>query len=131
MSLLDASPSKPSAENPKIGTKGAEGGVDGWLTFREGTSPELEKVLIQVKGGENIGVHMVRDLKGAMDAKRAKLGVLITLYEPTEPMMQTAREYDYYESPTWGQKYPRVQIITIQELLSGKKPNLPQTAGRT
>lgn len=130
LSLLDASPSKPSAENPRIGTKGAEGGVDGWLTFREGTSPELEKVLIQVKGGENIGVHMVRDLKGAMDAKRAKLGVLITLYEPTEPMMQTAREYDYYESPTWGQKYPRAQIITIQELLSGKKPNLPQTAGR-
>lgn len=129
ISLLDATPSKPSADDPRRGTKGAEGGVDGWLTFREGNNPELERVVIQAKGGEHIGAGMVRDLKGAMDSKKAKLGVLITLFEPTEPMRQTAREFEYYESPTWGQKYPRVQIITVGELLSGKRPLLPTASG--
>ena len=53
------------------------------------------------------------------------MGVLITLYAPTKPMMQAAREAEYYTSPTWGHKYPRIQIITIKELFAGKKLDIP------
>ena len=55
------------------------------------------------------------------------MGILITLYEPTEQMKQAAMEAEYYESKTWGHKYPKIQIVTILELLKGSKPILPHT----
>lgn len=30
-----------------------------------------------------------------------------------------------YESPGWNRAFPKVQILTIEELLSGKKPDVP------
>src|SRR5882672_1590772 len=41
--------------------KGADGGIDGILFFRSDRD-KTEKVLVSVKGGENVGVGMVRDL---------------------------------------------------------------------
>jgi len=55
------------------------------------------------------------------------MGILITLHEPTQPMINAALEAEYYESPTWGHKYPKIQIITIPQLLSEMKPNIPHT----
>jgi hypothetical protein len=55
------------------------------------------------------------------------MGILITLNESTEQMRQAAMEAEYYESPTWGQKYPKIQILIIPELLKGSKPILPHT----
>jgi hypothetical protein len=55
------------------------------------------------------------------------MGILITLYEPTEPMKQATMEAEYYESKTWGHKYPKIQILDIPELLKGTKPILPHT----
>ena len=55
------------------------------------------------------------------------MGILITLHEPTQPMTEASLEAEYYKSPTWGHEYPKIQIITISELLSGKKPNIPHT----
>jgi hypothetical protein len=49
----------------------------------------------------------------------------ITLYEPTEQMKHAAIETEYYESKTWGHKYPKIQIVTVAELLKGTKPILP------
>jgi site-specific DNA-methyltransferase (adenine-specific) len=53
------------------------------------------------------------------------MGILITLDEPTQPMKIAAMEAGYYESPTWGHKYPKIQISTITELLQKKKPLIP------
>ncbi len=53
------------------------------------------------------------------------MGVLITLDEPTQPMKIAAMKAGYYESPTWGHKYPKTQISTIAELLQKKKPLIP------
>jgi site-specific DNA-methyltransferase (adenine-specific) len=30
-----------------------------------------------------------------------------------------------YHSPGWNQAYPRIQILTIEELLNGKRPHVP------
>jgi site-specific DNA-methyltransferase (adenine-specific) len=126
LSLIDARPAGETSKSQQ-GKKGADKGVDGWLTFRETDNLNLKRMVVQVKGGTHIGAQIVRDLIGTVQATKSAMGILITLYEPTEQMKQAAMEAEYYESPTWGHKYPKIQILTIPELLSGKKPTIPHT----
>ena len=125
LSLVDARPTGQSSED-EHGKKGADKGVDGWLFFREGDNINLQKIVVQVKGG-HVNPQQVRDLIGTVQSSKSAMGIFITLNEPTEPMKQAAMEAEYYESPTWGHKYPKIQIITIKELLSGIKPVIPHT----
>ncbi len=66
--------------------------------------------------------HM-RDLRGVIEREQAEIGVLITLQEPTQPMRTEAAGAGFYTSP-WG-KHPRLQILTIEELLEGKLVDMP------
>lgn len=124
--MIDARPAGQTSESQR-GKKGADKGIDGWLTFREADNLNLKRTVVQVKGGVHIGSQIVRDLIGTVQATKSAMGILITLYEPTEQMKQAAMEAEYYESPTWGHKYPKIQILTIPELLKGSKPILPHT----
>lgn len=124
VSLIDAFPVGQSTQNP-YGKKGADKGIDGWITFREGNSIDLKKIVIQVKGGHNVGAGEVRDLIGTVQNTKSAMGIMILLNEPTKPMKIAAMEAGYYESPTWGNQYPKIQILTMTELLEGKKPNIP------
>jgi len=51
------------------------------------------------------------------------MGVLISLEEATKPMRAEAASAGFYESP-WG-KHPRVQVLTIEELLAGQGIDMP------
>ncbi len=126
LSLIDARPTGQSSEDLQ-GKRGADKGIDGWLTFRESDNLNLQRIVVQVKGGMHVGAQHVRDLLGTVNTTKSAMGILITLYEPTEQMKQAAMEAEYYKSPTWGHKYPKIQIITIPELISGKKPIIPHT----
>jgi site-specific DNA-methyltransferase (adenine-specific) len=102
--------------------KGADSGIDGLIYFK----PDLrstEKVIVSVKGGENINVAMVRDLGHVVDREKAKIGLFITLTEPTGPMRTEAVKSGFYE--TVHGKFPKLQILTIAELLEGKLPKVP------
>ena len=102
--------------------KGADTGIDGLIYFK----PEgkvTEKAIVSVKGGDNVNVAMIRDLAHVVDREKAKIGVFITLAESTGPMRTEAVKAGYYET-IYG-KYPKVQILTIEELFSGKQPNIP------
>jgi NACHT-associated inactive Restriction Endonuclease 1 len=87
-------------------------------------------VIVQVKSG-HIGVNHVRDLKGVLEREKAALGALITLREPTKPMLVEAASAGFYESEGDPERdsipgrYPRLQILTIAELLAGKKLEYP------
>lgn len=124
LSLVDARPVG-APEGSIVGKKGADKGRDGYLTFKEGTDPNLRRIIVQAKGGDNVGATDVRDLIGTVNNSKAAMGLLITLNDPTKPMEEAAREAEYYESPTWGRKYPRIQIITVRELLDKRWPNIP------
>jgi hypothetical protein len=52
-------------------------------------------------------------------------GVLISMQEPTAPMRTEAVTAGFYESATWGRKYPKMQLLTVAELLAGKKVEMP------
>jgi DNA modification methylase len=103
--------------------KGADQGIDGRLYFHdEGTGSKTKQVIFSVKGGHT-NVKDIRDLGHVITREQAELGVLITLQEPTQPMRTEAAGAGFYQS-AWG-KHPRLQILTIAELLDGKRVDMP------
>jgi restriction endonuclease len=108
---------------PQDMKKGADQGVDGRLFFHYGDDDETKQVVLSVKGGRNISVTEVRDLGHVVTREKAVMGVFITLYPPTGPMLNEAREAGEFESP-WG-KHPRLQILTVGDLLGGKRIDMP------
>lgn len=105
--------------------KGADDGIDGLIYFKP-DGKTTEKAIVSVKGGDSVSVPMIRDLGHVITREKAGIGVFITLAEPTKPMQTEAIKAGYYETP-YG-KYPRIQILTIEDLLDGKKPRIPLIA---
>jgi len=106
--------------------KGADKGIDGRLYFHDDASGKTKQIVFSVKAGHASVAH-VRDLRGVVEREQAQIGVLITLQEPTQPMRAEAAAAGFYESP-WG-KHPRLQILTIEELLNGRKIDYPPAQG--
>ncbi len=102
--------------------KGADGGIDGLIYFR--SAPKVtERAIVSVKGGENVSVPMIRDLKGVLDREKSPIGVFLTLAHPTRPMEKEAASAGFY---TLGDRhYPKLQTITVEEALNGKQPAIP------
>jgi len=103
---------------PVDGKKGADKGIDGRIYFHEGDSKETKQVVISVKAGK-LHEPYVRDLRGVIEREKATMGVLITLEDPTAGMRREAASAGFYKSP-WG-THPRLQILTIHELLDEQK----------
>lgn len=104
--------------------KGADAGIDGRIYFHDEANGPTKQVIISVKAGKPHLTYM-RDLRGVVDRENAEIGVLISMYEPTQPMRAEAASGGFYDSPGWGQSYPRLQILTIEELLNGKGIDMP------
>ncbi|HUY12585.1 MAG TPA: DNA methyltransferase [Terriglobia bacterium] len=105
--------------------KGADSGVDGYINFLDDKSGVAKKVVVQVKSGY-VGVNHVRDLKGVLEREKAAIGALITLREPTGPMKTEAASTGFYQSENFPEQYPRLQILTIADLLGGKQLLYPR-----
>lgn len=108
--------------------KGADHGIDGKILFRDDPrAAKPEQIIIQVKGGKT-GVKDVRDLRGVLDREKAAIGVLISLQPPTGPMETEAASAGFYEHKTNKQKFPRLQLRTVKELMEGKGIERPTSA---
>lgn len=104
--------------------KGADAGIDGIVGFTD-AGGKRERVIVSVKSG-GVNASMIRDLKGTLEREKAPLGLFITLEEPSRPMRQEAAEAGFWHSEVWNQDYPKIQIISIKDLLElEKKPDLP------
>jgi len=111
--------------------KGADRGVDGKILFRDDPkAARPEQIIIQVKGGKT-GVKDVRDLRGVLDREKAAIGILISLQPATGPMETEAASAGFYEHKTNKQKYPRLQLRTVKELMEGKGLERPSTVAAT
>jgi len=121
LSLIDARP----AQDKK---KGADRGVDGYINFFDDNSGKAKTIVVQVKsGGVNRG-H-IATLNSDREREKAPIGILITLEEPTRPMLEEATTAGYYEPERFpGYQYPRIQILTIGGLLEGRQAQYPRVA---
>ena len=106
---------------PAEGKKGADQGIDGRIYFHEGDGT-TRQIILSVKAGK-LHAPYVRDLCGVVEREKAAIGVLLTLDESTKAMRTEAASAGFYKSP-WGQ-HPRLQIVTVGELLAGKRLDIP------
>jgi adenine specific DNA methylase Mod len=97
--------------------KGADGGVDGLIFFQDHVGIP-KKIIVSVKGGENVGVTMVKDLIATIARQKAEIGLFVTLNAPTKPMIAEAVAAGFYKGPS-GATFPRIQILEIADLISG------------
>lgn len=102
--------------------KGADTGIDGIFYFLE--KEDYKKAIVQVKSG-HVGAKDIRELSHVIDREKAEIGIFITLKDCTGPMKKEAINKGYYKSTLYKKEYRKIQIITIEELLDGKRPNTP------
>jgi len=126
LSLIDARPIGSTKAKPKEGKKGADEGVDGWLRFMDKSEGHFEKIVVQVKSG-HVGVKDIRELRDVIERQKAAMGIFLTLEEPTSEMIKEVKATDPYISPLWKHEYPKIQILTIEQLLKGERPKTPTT----
>ena len=107
--------------------KGADQGIDGIIKFIDSGRGRTGKVIVQVKSGR-VSVRDIRELKAV--AGERGLGIFLTLQQPTEPMLREAVTAGFHHSPLWQRDFPRIQIITVEQLLAGGSPDLPVTSAR-
>lgn len=112
--LLDGQPNE-----KQVGDKG----IDGVIRFPLDRK-NSDRILVSVKGGSHNPGH-VRDLLGTVQAQNAAMGVFVCMQKLTKGMVDAANHSGVYIYPVNGQRFPKVQIITVEELLSGKRPSMP------
>ena len=114
LGLVDARP----AQDRK---KGADSGIDGYINFFDDNSGKAKRIVVQVKSG-HVTRNQIATLKGDMEREKAEIGLFITLSNPTGPMESEAAGAGFYTPEHFPDNhYPRIQILTIEELLNGSK----------
>ncbi|MGB7296554.1 MAG: DNA methyltransferase [Candidatus Aminicenantales bacterium] len=104
--------------------KGADKGIDGRIIFQGDEVGKFEQVILSVKAGHT-GRDHVHSLRGVVDREKAAIGMLISMNDPTGPMKEEAVTAGFFESKAWGKKYPKIQLLTIAEILAGKVIDMP------
>jgi site-specific DNA-methyltransferase (adenine-specific) len=112
----------------KTGKKGSDKGIDGLINFIDEAGGKPKRVLVQVKSG-HVKSGDIRDLRGTVEREGAALGVFITLEQPTKDMESEAAAAGLYHSPWFGNNYPKIQILTISQLLRGAEIKMPPAWG--
>lgn len=103
--------------------KGADRGIDANIYFSNGPYG-VGRIIVSVKGGENVSPVMVRELSGVLQREDADMGILVTLSEPTKSMESDAAGSGFVSKSAHG-RLPRIQIATIADLLDRRYPKLP------
>lgn len=126
LSLIKARPLGGEAGS-KQGKKGSDKGIDGVISFIDDNSGKPKRLLVQVKSGK-VKSGDIRDLVGTLDREKAAMGVFITLEAASSQMKTEAATAGFYRSPGWGRDYPRLQILTVEELLNGAEVKMPPSS---
>lgn len=118
--MIDAAPNE---------SKGADAGIDGRIVFYEdqqSTDPKF--IIVSVKSGK-VDVDDIRVLNRVVERESAEIGVFITLRPPTRDMRIEAANAGVYQ--TFFGEHPRLQILTVDDLLEGERPSYPEALNMT
>ena len=110
-----------------------DGGIDGRLYFHEQGREDLHSMVIEAKGGKNVGIGVVRELAGVLQRDEASMAGLIVLEEPGQRKRQNfAREMAAAgDLNVFGTLYPRMQLLTAEEILDGRRFLTPGVVGQS
>ena len=107
--------------------KGADGGIDGTAYFLV-SNIENGKVIFQVKSG-GVQRNTLATLNSDRQREQAEIGILITIDTATSAMRKEIAAAGKYKHPMLNREDDRIQVVTIEEILAGKRIDLPM--GRT
>jgi len=112
--------------------RGGDGGIDGRLYFARPGFKELRSMVIEVKGGANAGIAVIRDLRGTLERDEADMAGLIVMDQlGSRQAANFAREMAAAgDLDVMGVQYPRMQILTATEILEGRRFLTPSVAAR-
>ena len=110
--------------------KGHDGRIDGRLYFDMPGSDDLHSMVLEVKGGRKVGVSVVRDLRGVLERDTAQMAGLIVLDTIGD---RKARNFAFEMAQAGdlevrGVTYPRMQMLTVRDILDGKRFHTPSIA---
>ena len=110
--------------------RGRDGGIDGRLYFALHGFTDLRSMVIEVKGGESVGIDVIRGLRGVLEREEAEMAGLIVMNPPGSRQAENfAREMAAAgDLDVLGVSYPRMQILTVAEILDGKRFRTPNVA---
>ena len=121
LGLVDARPARDRK-------KGADAGIDGFINFFDDNSGKPKRIVVQVKSG-NVQRNQIATLKSDMEREKADLALFVTLKPPTGPMVNEALGAGFYAPEAFpDDNFQKVQILTIEELLGGGRPDYPRYA---
>ena len=106
--------------------KGGDGGIDGIayiIDEDKALNQVTKKVLFSVKSDKSLNPTVIRDLAGTLDREEAVMGYLLTLYDHPN-MVKESKKYGQYKSKLFGNEFPRIQVISAEQILSGERITL-------
>jgi site-specific DNA-methyltransferase (adenine-specific) len=69
--------------------------------------------------------RVVPHLGRTVDREKAAIGVFLTLGPLSRDMNTEVTTAGFYRSTGWNKDFPKIQIPTVEQLLAGKKVQLP------
>jgi DNA modification methylase len=109
--------------------KGGDGGIDGEaliLELSESGDREYKPLIFSVKSNKTLSPTVIRDLYGTVEREKAAAGVFLTLY-PMPNLVKEAAKYGTYENSFLKLKFPKIQVVSVEEILAGARLTLPAT----
>ncbi len=105
---------------------GGDEGVDGVAYFLTGQGKNA-KIIFQVKSG-SVKRENIATLNSDRLREKAELAVFLTLKPPTKGMLDAANKEGVYKHELMGRIYPRIQIVTIEEMVEqNKRMDIPMS----
>ncbi len=113
----------------------ADGGIDGKLYFEIPEEENLQSMILEVKGGTNVGINVLRELKGVLDTNEALMAGLIVMHPLSDAKKRNFRRFmadvGEYVLKSSGVKFAKMQLLTVEEILRGERFVTPWLVGKS
>ena len=112
--------------------RSADGGIDGRIYFDLSGHDGFQGMALEVKGGKNVGISVLRELLGVLENDQAKMAGLIVLHEPSDRQMTSFKRLmgEAGDLDVFGVLYARLQVLTVDQILAGERFKIPSPRGR-
>ncbi|HEY0307248.1 MAG TPA: DNA methyltransferase [Acidobacteriaceae bacterium] len=105
------------------GAKGADGGIDGVIEFYADTANK-SYAIIQVKGG-SVKPNDVKALYSDIENEPYATAGVFVCFDKYRQTVKNSATIKTFKDKIAGNEWPVVQILTIEDMLAGDMPKLP------
>ena len=107
--------------------KTGDGGIDGRIYFEAPGEDDLQSMVLEVKGGKHVSIKDLRALHSVLERDDAQMAGLIVMYPLGDRQLKNFQRLmmEAGDLHVFGRPFPRMQILTVQEILDGVRFDIP------